>query len=71
MNQTNSTNLMNTIKQNFIITTDDDTANALRKCGFKEIPATTTIFTFVNEGKLTFSNDIDINKIKYSNKLFI
>lgn len=57
--------------QNFIITRDTETSNKLKKLGFQEIPSSNVdIFIFANDTKVLFANDIDMSKIKYSNKLF-
>ena len=55
----------------FLITHDDKVAEQLRKFGLNEVVSTNTnIFTFVNDTTVKFSNDIDMDKIRYSNKLF-
>lgn len=60
------------MKQNFITTLDSDTATLLRKSGYSEIPSGSKgLFTFINDQKLKFDTDIDINKIKFSNMLCV
>lgn len=54
---------------NFIRTTDKPTALLLEKLGFQKVDNSNQIYTFLNTAKLQFSNDIDINKIQYSNVL--
>ena len=55
----------------FLITSDITTKNMLLQLGFIEVPnSNIDIFVFVNDSKLSFANDIDVSKIKYSNKLF-
>ena len=55
----------------FLITSDITTKNTLLQLGFIEVPnSNIDIFVFVNDSKLSFANDIDVSKIKYSNKLF-
>lgn len=55
----------------FIITHDKDVGNKLRMFGFQEIQSQNVdICIFVNDTKILFANDIDMSKIKYSNKLF-
>lgn len=55
----------------FLITYDVNVAEQLRRLGLNEIISINTdIFTFVNDSTMTFSNDIDMSKIHYSNKLF-
>ena len=57
--------------KNFIITHDKNVSDKLRKLGLQEIPSTNVdICIFVNDTKVSFTNDIDMSKIKYSNKLF-
>ena len=60
------------MKQNFIKTTDSETASKLEKLGFQKVDNTNGIYTFLNTGKIQFSdNDIDKKKIQYSNMLSI
>ena len=60
------------MKQNFIKTTDTSTAEKLSSFGFQKIDVTNGIYTFLNSGKIQFSNDdIDKRKIQYSNMLSI
>ena len=57
--------------KNFIITHDKDVGNKLKKLGFQEILSQNVdICIFVNDSKISFTNDIDMSKVKYSNKLF-
>lgn len=57
--------------KNFIITHDKDVGNKLKKLGFQKIPSQNVdICIFVNDTKILFTNDIDMSKVKYSNKLF-
>ena len=59
------------LSKNFLITHDIDVAKHLRKLGLNEVASTNTdIFIFVNDTTVTFSNNIDMSKIHYSNKLF-
>lgn len=58
-------------KFNFITTCAQDIAIRLRQIGFQEIASQNTdIFIFVNDRHLSFTDDIDLSKVKYSNKLF-
>ena len=58
------------MKQNFIMTVDENTATALHKSGFREMKTgNKNIYTFLNNTTLKFSESVDINKIKYSNML--
>ena len=60
------------MKQNFIKSTDVSTAEKLSSLGFQRIDITNGIYTFLNSGKIQFSNDdIDKGKIQYSNMLSI
>ena len=55
----------------FIITHDKDVGNKLKNLGFQEIPSQNVdICIFVNDAKISFANNIDMSKVKYSNKLF-
>jgi hypothetical protein len=55
----------------FIVTYDRDVGDKLKKLGFQEIPSQNVdICIFVNNTKILFTNDIDMSKVKYSNKLF-
>lgn len=60
------------MKQNFIKTTDFETATKLEKLGFQKVGNTNDIYTFLNTRTIQFSNDdIDKKKIQYSNMLSI
>ena len=59
------------MKFNFIITTDEHTANLLIKDGFQKVDSLNNIYTFINSDKIQFSDSINKTKIKYSNKLCI
>lgn len=60
------------MKQNFIKTSHEETAQTLLKLGFQQIDKQGNIYTFLNTGKVQFSdNDIDKTKIQYSNNLCI
>lgn len=55
----------------FIITHDKSVGDKLKKLGFQEIPSQNVdICIFVNDTKISFTNNIDMSKVKYSNKLF-
>ena len=57
-------------KKNFIRTSDEDTAEKLRKAGFTELKeSSTSSYCFLNDGKLTFSSE-DEQNIVYTNKLY-
>ena len=60
------------MKQNFIKTSDFETASKLLSLGFQKIDEQNGIYTFLNTVKIQFSdNDIDKKKIQYSNMLSI
>ena len=60
------------MKQNFIMTVDENTATALRKSGYTEIPSCSKgLFTFINDQRLKFDNSIDASKIKLTNMLYV
>lgn len=59
------------MKQNFIKTSDYETAEILIRIGFQKIDEQNGIYTFLNSEKMQFSNDIDKRKIQYSNMLSI
>lgn len=53
---------------NFINTTDIETADLLRKLGFKELPKSGNRFVFINEpNKIQFSSDN--LRLNYTDKL--
>ena len=55
----------------FIITHDKNVGDKLKRLGFQEVLSQNVdICIFVNDSKISFANDIDMSKIKYSNKLF-
>lgn len=55
----------------FMITYDKNVGEKLKKLGFREvISQNVDICIFVNDRKISFADDIDMSKIKYSNKLF-
>ena len=61
----------NTTTLPFILVSDKTIASILKQSGYECISETETMFTFVNNGKLTFSDSIDKHKVVYSNKLCI
>ena len=48
------------MKQNFIKTTDVSTAEKLSSLGFQRIDITNGIYTFLNSGKIQYSNMLSI-----------
>lgn len=60
------------MKQNFIKTSDSETASKMINLGFQKVNEQNGIYTFLNTGTIQFSNDdIDKKKIQYSNMLSI
>ena len=59
------------MKQNFIKTSDETTADILINLGFQQVDFSSGIYTFLNTDKIQFSDDIDKSKIQYSNNLCI
>lgn len=59
------------MEQNFIKTSDPETASKMINLGFQKIDEQNCIYTFLNTDKLMFSDDIDKSKIQYSNMLNI
>ena len=55
---------------NFIRTTDELTANELRKAGFKELAKQGNAFCFLNDKKVSFSAEIEKN-LKYTNAITV
>lgn len=55
----------------FILVSDSAVADILKQNGLVCVYESGTMFTFMNNGKLTFSDSIDKHKIVYSNKLCI
>lgn len=58
------------MKDKFMVTADSNTADILRKIGFKEIETgNKNNYTFLNDATLKFSECVDMSKIRYSNIL--
>lgn len=58
------------MKQNFIKTTDESTAEKLLRGGFKLISQVGQVYTFLNDVSETFHfNEVDKKHIAYSNVL--
>ena len=55
----------------FIITSDLQQKEHLKKLGFQEIPSGSSFFIFINNNNLSFNTNIDLKKVKFSNKLFV
>ena len=59
------------MKQNFIKTSDESTAEMLKNLNYQQVDFSNGIYTFLNTDKIQFSDDIDKSKIQYSNNLCI
>lgn len=58
------------MKENFIKTTDKETADNLLLCGFQLISNTCGTYTFLNQQVKNFSfENIDVKKLVYTNTL--
>lgn len=58
------------MKENFIKTSDKETACKLRELGFQEIKSNEeNYFTFLNCSTLKFSENFDKSKLRYTNIL--
>jgi hypothetical protein len=55
----------------FMMVSDKTIIDILKQNGYVCVNETDTVCTFMNNGKLTFSDSIDNKKIVYSNKLCI
>lgn len=53
----------------FVCTQDEETRNKLLEEGLVEVKNSNGVYTFLVNGKQNFS--VDVNKIKYTNKLCI
>lgn len=59
------------MKQNFIKTSDESTAETLKKLNYQQVDFSNGIYTFLNTDKMNFSEEIDKTKIQYSNMLCV
>lgn len=48
---------------------DADTATLLLNLGYRKIDEQNGVYTFLNDGKLNFSDDVNMNKVQFSNML--
>lgn len=55
----------------FLQTSDEETAEILRKEGLEELEKNGKFFVFVNNKKIKFSNNVDKTKVLYTNKLCV
>ena len=59
------------MKQNFIKTSDESTAETLKNLNYQQVDFSNGIYTFLNTDKINFSENIDKLKIQYSNMLCV
>ena len=59
------------MKKNFIKVSDIDIMKTLVKSGYQIIDTQNGVYTFLNDDKLYFSDDLDLSKIQYSNILYV
>lgn len=59
------------MKENFIRTSDKETALLLEEEGFVKIDESNGFYTFLNQTHKNFSRDVDEKKISYTNILNI
>ena len=59
------------MKQNFIKTADNSTAEILKNLNYQQVDFSNGIYTFLNTDKINFSESIDKSKIHYSNMLCV
>lgn len=57
------------MKQNFIKTSDKETATKLKNLGLQEVNNSERIYLFVNPDKIQFDSDIDQSKLHFTNIL--
>ena len=55
----------------FIATSDKEQRENLIRLGFQEIPSGSSFFMFINNSALKFDNSVNIEKIQFTNKLFV
>ena len=55
----------------FITTSDKEQRENLIRLGFQEIPSGSSFFMFINNSVLKFDNSVNIEKIQFTNKLFV
>lgn len=62
--------MSNKLKSNqFITTSDEQQRQNLINLGFQEIPSGNSFFMFVNNTTLKFNDNVDMDKIKFTNIL--
>lgn len=59
------------MKDKFIFTLDEETRNNLLKSGFSEIKSGSPFYIFINDSTLNFDDSVNVEKIQFTNKLFV
>lgn len=55
----------------FITTSNKQQRENLIKLGFQEIPSGSSFFMFINNSTLKFDDNVDVEKLNFTNKLFV
>lgn len=55
----------------FITTPDEQQRQNLINLGFQEVPSGNSFFMFVNNSTLKFDDSVDVEKLNFTNKLFV
>ena len=55
----------------FITTSDEQQRQNLINLGFQEIPSGNSFFMFINNSTLKFDDSVDVEKLNFTNKLFV
>lgn len=55
----------------FITTSDKQQRQNLINLGFQEIPSGNSFFMFINNSTLKFDDSVDVEKLNFTNKLFV
>ena len=63
--------MLNQSQNQFITTSDEQQRQNLINLGFQEIPSGNSFFMFVNNSTLKFDDSVNIEKIQFTNKLFV
>ena len=63
--------MLNQCQNQFITTLDKQQRKNLIKLGFQEIPSGSSFFMFINNSTLKFDDSVNIEKIQFTNKLFV
>ena len=59
------------ISNQFITTSDEQQRQNLINLGFQEIPSGNSFFMFINNSTLKFDDSVDVEKLNFTNKLFV